>query len=244
MNYLLTIILCFQISFATSQKVGDIEVIIDLAKKENITEYGKILIQIKHLNGSKQIDTLNTIDGQSKIEILEFKSAKILLNVNYKNRKSGFSKLINKRGKLKYRLWNLEKKREVGLSFIKRKKAPEDWVNLTLSDYKGLQQSIYMNDYKDNWTFSSSNLFELANIHYKDPDKENVVSFAIDSNIIKATCWPKNNKVRTIERVREKAKNISELDNNTLYLNFKNLRFYFQNDINFRHKYVINKQSL
>ena len=172
MKYLLIIFLCFHCSLCFAKKTSDIEVIINLEEKAIENNYGKISILIKYLDATNRIDTLNTVEDFSEKEILKFRTAKISLNVNYSDRSSGFQKFINRRGKLRFRVWNLEKKREIGLRFLKDKFASEDWLNITLSDSKQFQPGIYMNDYKDNWTFSSSELFEIANIWNNDPNKK------------------------------------------------------------------------
>ena len=239
MKYLLIIFLCFHCSLCFAKKTSDIEVIINLEEKAIENNYGKISILIKYLDATNRIDTLNTVEDFSEKEILKFRTAKISLNVNYSDRSSGFQKFINRRGKLRFRVWNLEKKREIGLRFLKDKFASEDWLNITLSDSKQFQPGIYMNDYKDNWTFSSSELFEIANIWNNDPNKKNQVSLHIESNTVKAVCWINKYNQAKIEKVKREAESLFHSNDDALFLKFKNLKFYLKNSPNYKHRYTI-----
>lgn len=240
MRYLLFIIAFVHFSISSAQKSSDLEITINLHEKEVLNEYGTMNIIIKYLDGSNRIDTLDTTKEFKRDNVIEYKSAKIFLNVKYRDRKAGFYKYINQKGKLSYEVLVLKNKLEVRLGFLKNQFTYQELLNLTLTDHKNYQQGIYLNDYLSYWTFSSAELFQLSNIFSNDSEsKDREISFKIESNKITAFAWVKNDDDKSIKKAKQKAEQLFEISQNTLHLNFKNLKFYFQNNSTFKYEYSI-----
>ncbi|RAJ11206.1 hypothetical protein [Olleya aquimaris] len=235
----ITFIISLLLIFGCSSKLVPVEIHIDLEKKKDETKYGNLSIVVKHLGENKTIDRLNTIGDFKKAEILKFKTAKIVLNIDYGDRNCGFEKTIDQKGKLKYQLYDNGKKKFIDLFFVKDRFKYEELVHLHLNDKINFQQGIHLKDWiadkNTNIIFSSVELFDLSTINQNSKEltyRDLTINIKDDEL---ETLWYINKKENEFLKKRKQyAKTLVNEQNGTTSIDFKNLRFYIENSKNFK----------
>jgi hypothetical protein len=132
-----------------AERLTPVDIYIDINKKVDTTNFGQIRIIIKYPGSLITPDTLDTNKRFRSFNILRFKSAVLHLNVNYGDRKSGFTRTLDKKGKIHYEIgYNGDStKKHLLFVMIKDKFKYQDYFRLDISDCVGSEIYIHHRDW-------------------------------------------------------------------------------------------------
>jgi hypothetical protein len=227
-----------------AERLIPIDIFINIDKKVDTTDFGQIKIIIKYPDTSFAPDTLDTNKRFRSFNILRFKSAVVHLNVNYGDRQSGFTRILDKKGKIHYELgYNGDStKKYILFAMIKDKFKYQDFFRLDLSDRMGSEIDIHHKDWNTgkhlSVVLSSSKLLDKFTIFQHGlPNTYKDFWFKYNNDTLVGIWHANENEEDLIEKRETYIKTIvrEKISNNkkTTFLDFRDLVFYFEDSEDF-----------
>jgi hypothetical protein len=220
-----------------TQRKGSIELTINLTTKDNLETFGQLDIFIKK---GQRTDTLNTLQEFKKTDITKFKKATIRLNVDYGDRNAGFTRIINRKGKIRYELYfNADSTvKYIDLYALNDKDKYQEILHLNLRDQMKFEQMINLKDWKAskdmNIVFSGGRLFDLTNITQESVDYTyKDIMFTIHRDTLEVIWFAKRTEKDLIVKRKDYIKGIFVQKGNKSNLTFGQLQFYIENSVQF-----------